>query len=75
MIILKLFWVSFWAIQIVAVKIIEIDILGNWTLENGNKSIQINNLTIPINVHHALEDNNLIPDPLYRYNDVELRWC
>ena len=53
---------------------IEIDISTNWTIENSNKSIQINNLTIPINVHHALEDSNLINNPLYRYNDIELRW-
>jgi len=57
-----------------SLSFIEIDISKNWTIENSNKSIQINNLTIPINVHHALEDSNLINNPLYRYNDIELRW-
>lgn len=55
-------------------NIIELDISTNWTLQNVNKSITLSNLTIPINVHHALEDAKIISNILYGYNDVILRW-
>lgn len=46
----------------------------NWIIKNQNRSIEIRNLNLPLSVHTALYKNRLIPDPLYRYNDVELRW-
>lgn len=65
---------SFFGVLSQSANIIEIDISSNWTIQNLNGSIEISNLTIPINVHHALEDASLINNPLYSYNDVELRW-
>jgi beta-mannosidase len=51
-----------------------INLSSNWTLSNKNFNITINNLELPISVTTALRRENLIPDPLYRYNDVYLRW-
>ena len=51
-----------------------INLNSNWTLSNKNFNITINNLKLPISVTTALRKENLIPDPLYRYNDVYLRW-
>ena len=53
---------------------LEIDLSENWTLRNTNGSISLLNLKIPLSVHNALLDAKLIEDPLYRYNDINLRW-
>jgi beta-mannosidase len=47
---------------------------NGWVLKNGPRNIDIPNLNVPFSVHSALRREKRIPDPLYRYNDVELRW-
>ena len=51
-----------------------VDLIDNWIMRNSNRSIEIKNLKIPISVHTALRKQNLIPEPYYRYNDVDIRW-
>lgn len=48
---------------------------SNWTLTNQPRGIQIENvINLPASVHTILHGHGLIPDPLYQYNDEELRW-
>ena len=51
-----------------------VDLVDNWTIKNANRSIELKGLKIPISVHTALRRQNLIPEPYYRYNDVNIRW-
>jgi hypothetical protein len=51
-----------------------IEINTNWTLLNPIRNITLLNLTLPISVHTALLQNNLINDPLFRFNDLKYRW-
>jgi beta-mannosidase len=44
-----------------------------WQLANSNRSI-LTRASIPGVAHTALLKSNLIRDPYYRFNDVELRW-
>ena len=52
----------------------EINLSTNWTLSSKNLNISIQNVTLPTSVHSVLRKQNLIPNPLYRYNDVNLTW-
>jgi beta-mannosidase len=53
---------------------IEINLNTNWVLSSKNLNININNVNLPTSVHSILRSQNLIPDPLYRYNDANLTW-
>lgn len=52
----------------------EVNLADNWNLINSNTKINILNLSLPISVTTALRNKQLIDDPLFRYNDVKLRW-
>ena len=52
----------------------KVDMSSNWTLVNSHFNISVANLTLPTSVHTALREADLIDDPLYRFNDVNLRW-
>ena len=51
-----------------------ITIKNNWTIINIPNRIKIQNVTIPMSVTTALRIFKLIDDPLFRYNDIKLRW-
>lgn len=51
-----------------------IDLNKNWTLVNAPRNISISDLHLPISVHTVLLQANLIGDPFYRFNDLDLRW-
>lgn len=51
-----------------------IDLSDKWTVLNSKRGIEIPNMSIPFSVHSALIREKKIPNPLYRYNDLELRW-
>ncbi|XP_067685962.1 beta-mannosidase-like [Haliotis asinina] len=50
-----------------------LDLTGNWTLLNKPRAVKIP-ASVPGSMYTALYDNKLIPNPLYRDNDVNLRW-
>ncbi|XP_071101412.1 beta-mannosidase-like [Haliotis cracherodii] len=50
-----------------------VDLSGNWTLLNNVRGERIP-ASVPGSMYTALYTNKLIPDPLYRDNDVKLRW-
>lgn len=53
----------------------DIQLNTHWDLINSqNSTYNVKNLTIPFSVHSALLRAEKIPDPYYRYNDLELRW-
>lgn len=53
----------------------KIDLKTNWTIYNKeNLTLTVRNASLPICVTTALHKSGLIADPLYRYNDIELRW-
>jgi len=52
----------------------EIKITNNWSLFNIPNNINISNVTLPMSVTTALRLRNQIDDPLFRFNDVKLRW-
>jgi beta-mannosidase len=49
-------------------------IKNNWSIFNIPEKININNVTIPMSVTTALKLNKLIDEPLFRFNDIKLRW-
>ena len=70
-----LLFVFFWYCQIcIQAETVEFHLNTNWTLSSQNLNITINNVTLPTSVHSVLRKQNLIPDPLYRDNDVKLTW-
>lgn len=52
----------------------EIDLSSNWQIKNKNSSIQIENLSIPVNVYGALYNSKIIQNPFERFNDLDTRW-
>ncbi|XP_071100815.1 beta-mannosidase-like [Haliotis cracherodii] len=50
-----------------------LDLTGNWTLVNNDRGERIP-ASVPGSMYTTLYTNKLIPDPLYRDNDVKLRW-
>ncbi|XP_071101413.1 beta-mannosidase-like [Haliotis cracherodii] len=50
-----------------------IDLNGTWTLLSNGRGERIP-ASVPGSMYTALYTNKLIPDPLYRDNDVKLRW-
>jgi beta-mannosidase len=51
-----------------------VDLNTEWVLSNQKLNITIVSLELPTSVTSALRRENLIKDPLYRFNDVQLRW-
>ena len=49
-------------------------LVDNWIIKNLNRSIELKGLKIPMSVHTALKMKNLIGEPYYRYNDINIRW-
>ncbi|XP_046577124.1 beta-mannosidase-like [Haliotis rubra] len=50
-----------------------VQLSGNWTLLNNVRGERMP-ASVPGSMYTALYNNKLIPDPLYRDNDVKLRW-
>ncbi|XP_015764921.1 PREDICTED: beta-mannosidase-like [Acropora digitifera] len=51
----------------------EINLGGPWKVQNANKSLSVYG-EVPGNVHTALFRNGRIPNPYFRFNDVQYRW-
>ncbi|CRL07018.1 CLUMA_CG019973, isoform A [Clunio marinus] len=45
-----------------------------WTLTNENKSIEVNDISIPSGVYSDLENSGETESVLFSFNDVNLRW-
>lgn len=52
----------------------QLQLNSNWVVSNQNFRTEILNVTIPNTIHSVLFKNGQISDPLFRYNDLNLRY-
>lgn len=52
----------------------QLNLNSNWVVSNQNFRTEIHNVTIPNTIHSVLFQSGKIEDPLFRYNDLNLRY-
>ncbi|XP_066535058.1 beta-mannosidase isoform X2 [Hoplias malabaricus] len=56
-----------------SLRVSVVSLNGVWALNNSNNSLSLG-ASVPGCVHTALQNNNIIQDPYYRFNDLAYRW-